>query len=174
MSCPTVYEILKTQCIGNSLPIINENFLSLRDASCDNDTRIMSADLQITNLSTIIDHLSSLIIPGSAKAWCKFSGIKDTNNVASNFFTDRYLFSGFNVASVYKKAAGDYRIQFINDLPSNNYGLIGTSSEKKNSNNDYTWFQPYNLTSNYAEVKIQSSSLTNNTVDPDFVSIVVY
>lgn len=174
MSCPTIYEIQRTQCIGNSLTLINDNFLNLKDAACDNDTKVFNLDAQITNLDTRIDELSSVIVPGSAKAWCKFSGIRDANNTVSSFLTDRYIFSQFNILSVYKKAVGDYRVIFNNTFPNNRYALMGTSAQKLNSStNTFTWFQPYNLTSAYAEIKIQSST-SGTTVDPDFVSLVVY
>ena len=174
MSCPSIYEILRTQCIGNSLTIINDNFFNLKDAACDNDTRVFDLDDQITNLDTKIEQLSSVIVPSSAKAWCKFSGTKDSNNVVSNFLTDRYLFNSFNILSVYKKAVGDYRVIFTNTFANNRYALVGTSTQKLNTSvNKFTWFQPYNLTSAYAEIKIQSST-SGSTVDPDFVSLVIY
>jgi hypothetical protein len=174
MSCPVIYEIQKTQCIGNSLIVINDNFLNLREAACDNDSRIEILDNQIDDLNTKITELSSVIVPGSAKAWCKFSGNRDTNNVVSTFFTDRYIYNSFNILSVYKKAIGDYRIIFTNNFPNNRYAVVGTSTEKINTNtNTFTWFQPYNITSAYAEVRIQSST-TGSTVDPDFVSVVFY
>lgn len=174
MSCPTVYEIQKTQCIGNSLILINDNFLNLREAACDNDTLISSLENDLVDLSTKIDELSSVIIPGSAKAWCKFSGVRDTNNVVSSFLTDRYIYSNLNILSVYKKAVGDYRIIFQNNFPNNRYAVVGTSTEKINSTtNTFTWFQPYNLTSAYAEVRIQSTT-SGSTVDPDFVSVIFY
>ena len=174
MSCPVIYEIQKTQCIGNSLVIINDNFLNLREAACDNDSKIENLNDQIDDLNTKIAELSSVIVPGSAKAWCKFSGTRDTNNIVSNFLTDRYLYSAFNILSVYKKATGDYRIIFANNFPNNRYAVIGTSTEKLNvSTNKFTWFQPYNITSAYAEVRIQSSTV-GSTVDPDFVSVVFY
>jgi len=35
MPCPTITTIQKTECIGNSLPTINNNFQTLRDAICE-------------------------------------------------------------------------------------------------------------------------------------------
>jgi hypothetical protein len=172
MSCPNIDTIQRTQCIGNSLNIINNNFSNLRESTCDNDSRISLLESQNTDLSTRIDELSSVIIPGAAKAWCKFSGIRDSNNVLSNFLTDRFIFKNFNILSVYKKAAGDYRIIFANTFPDNQYAVIGTSTQKLDSLSKFTWLQPYNITASFTEVKVQSS--TGTTIDPDFISVAFY
>jgi hypothetical protein len=174
MSCPTTTNIERTQCIGNSLSIINENFFNLRVAACDNDTNITTLNNDILDLSTRVDTVSSLVVPGVSKAWCKFSGTKDTNNQISEFLTDRLIYSNFNILSVYKKAKGDYRILFETPFVNNKYAVICNSTEKLNTtNNKYTWAQPYNITSAYVEIRVQSSEAAT-TVDPDFVSLVIY
>lgn len=174
MSCPNIIEIQRTQCIGNSLEYINENFTNLKNSICDNDSIIQTVNSDLINLNTTVDELSSTITPGAAKAWCKFSGIRDKDNVISTFLTDRLIYDNFNISSVYRKNTGDYRIYFGNNFASNRYALVGTSSEKLNiGTGKYTWVQPYRLTSAYAEIKVQSS-VANSLVDPDFVSLVFY
>lgn len=174
MSCPNIIEIQRTQCIGNSLEYINENFTNLKNSICDNDSSIQSINNDLVNLNTTVNELSSVFIPGSARAWCKFSGTRDKDNVISTFLTDRLVYDNFNISSVYRKNTGDYRIYFINNFSNNKYSLVGTSSEKLSiSTGKYTWVQPYRLTSTYAEIKIQSST-ANSLVDPDFVSLVFY
>ena len=174
MSCPTITTIEATQCIGNSLDIINENFLNLKDGACDNNDISVSLTNDVLNLSTQIDELSSIIVPGSSKAWCKFSGTRDTANTVTEFLTDRLIYNHFNILTVYKKAVGNYRVTFTTPFENNQYAVICNSTEKINStNNKYTWAQPYNITSAYVEIRVQSSE-SGTTVDPDFVSLVIY
>ena len=50
MSCPTITTIEATQCIGNSLSIINENFSNLRDSACDNNEISLSLSNSIIEI----------------------------------------------------------------------------------------------------------------------------
>ena len=65
-------------------------------------------------------------------------------------------------------------VYFETPMPNNKYAIICNSTEKINSTDSkYTWAQPYNITSAYVEIRVQSSG-TNTKVDPNFVSLVVY
>lgn len=171
MSCPSIITIPDTECIGNSLTTINNNFSALEVAACDNQSFITSLNNSITNLNTLITDLTNITVPGAAKAWVSFDGTKDDKNFSSSFNTNRYIFSGYNVSSVFRKGAGDYRITFTTRFLSRNYVIIGTSRQTQ-VGGQYTWLQPYDYRTAFADIKIVSQS--GNAADPQNVSVVIY
>lgn len=172
MSCPTTVVIQREECIGNSLPKINDNFIFLKDAACDNFSFISDLQQNIQELNTLITSLSAITVPGTAKAWLKFDGTRDETGSPSTFLTNRFIYSSYNIASVLKKANGDYRINFERRFPSPRYVVIGTSQQIQTATGDYTWFQPYTYTSLYTEVRIFSNN--NQGADPRNISLVIF
>ena len=59
---------------------------------------------------------------GSTLAWVNFDG---TGTVGTN----QTLRSGYNVASVYKNAAGDFTISYTTALPTSAYCVTGTTGQ---------------------------------------------
>lgn len=144
MSCPTIVQIDKNQCIGNSLSYINSNFTNLLSGICDNIDRINILDTQITNLDNTVTGLSSIVTPGAAKAWVRFSGTQNSNNVVDNSTVlSRRIYSSYNLdipetvgVSIYTEPdnpsvplPGYYVIYLKPDLMGGetNYLVIGTS-----------------------------------------------
>jgi hypothetical protein len=179
MACFEVRLIDKTECIGNSLTKINKNFEGLQGdpetlgTVCGNDAFIETLRQGIANLNTVILSLSSQTVPGLAKVWGKFNGTRDTTNLVSTSNTDRFIYSRFNISSVYRKALGDYRITFATPFPNSNYTFIGTSSQKASSTGQFTWMQPYTFRTTYVDVRINGSS-TLAAADPEHCSIVIF
>lgn len=181
MSCYQVKVIDKTECIGNSLSKINGNFEGLQGSSetpgtvCGNDALITDLRLDIANLNSDVISLSSQIIPGLAKAWVKFDGTRDSTNIKPipNTNTDRFIYSQYNISSVYRKTIGDYRITFESSFATSNYVLVGTSSQIIGSTGQFTWLQPYTYRTTYVDVRVMgNTALTVN--DPDHCSIVIF
>lgn len=171
MSCPAITTIPSTECIGNSLTTINSNFSALEVAACDNYSYIQNLITSITNLNNSIVSLTNLVVPGAAKAWISFDGTKDDDNLLSTFNTNRYLYSGYNVSSVFRKGVGDYRINFTTRFPTRNYVVIGTSRQTI-TGGQYTWLQPYDYRTAFADVKVATQ--TGSTVDPQNISVVIF
>lgn len=172
MSVPSTTDILPSECIGNSLGTINLNFLNLRDSADDNDSLISTLNNQITTLTNNILSLSSVAIPGAAKAWVKFNGANDIDNSLSPFLTNRYIYSFYNISTVYRKGTGDYRVTFTTPFANTNYAVIGTSSEKIGATL-YGWLQPYAYTTGYVDIRIHTNTIAD-LVDPEHISIVIY
>jgi hypothetical protein len=172
MSCPTITEIKRTECIGNSLFTINDNFTALRDGTCDNDIQIESLGNNIKALNNIVLALSGITIPGSAKAWTKFDSTKDNRGFVNQYNTDRYLYNSYNVNSVYKVEEGYYRITFKTPFLDNSYTVVATCNETLVASN-YVWVQPYEYAAEYVDIRIHTAtSLT--PANPSHVSLVVY
>lgn len=174
--CPiesTIQSIPREECIGNSLTRINSNFTDLKNQTCANFSRLNEIDSSILTLQTLFNTLSGITVPGTAKAWLKFDGTRDTTGAVTAFLTDRFIYSSYNVGSVFKKKIGDYRIYFQTPFPSRDYIVTGTSSETQASGGEYTWLQPYTYTTTYVDVRVHGNSVTD-TVDPQHVSIVIY
>lgn len=168
--CPIstkITEIPREECIGNSLSRINDNFFNLRDQSCTNYTRIGDIDGSILQLQSLYAALSAATLPGAAKAWLKFDGTKDSDGNVTELFTDRYIYSSYNISSAYKKGIGDYRIFFGTPFSSNRYAVIGTSSETLDSKNNYTWLQPYTYAPDFLDVRIHSGEKNNSKINVD-------
>ncbi len=172
MSCPNITAIQRFECIGNSLPKINDNFIALKDGACDNYSFIGNLQQSIQDLNSLIVNLSAITVPGAAKAWVKFDGTRDVNNIVTNLRTNRFIYSSYNITSVLKKADGDYRVTFTNRLPGPTYAVIGTSQQKTTTTGNYTWFQPYAYTSLYTDVRVFSN--LNEGADPQHVSLVIF
>jgi hypothetical protein len=174
--CPfTVQNIDKTECIGNSLAKINNNFSELKTDACQNFSTIETLQANIQNLDSRIIALSGITVPGVAKAWVKFDGTRDTSNppIVSTLNTNRFIYSSYNIVTAYRKSAGDYRITFTTPMPNNRYILLGTSSQKQASTGLFTWLQPYRYTTTYADVRVTSINAAS-VVDAEHISIVVY
>jgi hypothetical protein len=140
MSCPQVpiQTILGSECIGDSLPKIVDNFENLGNAACDLYTKVNSLSTDALKLSVVdsptIDLsynsstgvLSANVIGSSlttsissslsaspmvAKAWVNFNGTTSPGTIRSQF----------NVSSVTKNGTGDYTINFATALADANY-----------------------------------------------------
>lgn len=186
MSCPAVTTIKNTECIGNSLVTINDNFTALKDAACDNYSTITTLNANILALNTRITSLSSQV-PGIARAWVKFDGTRDSSGAPSTAGTNRFLYSSYNVISVLKDntkyTRGQYEIRvkagvFLNK----NIAILGTSSESIGTGGGYTWVQPteidvsnVNPATRESVIKISVHSPTiTDVADPVHVSVVMF
>lgn len=180
MSCPSIITIPKEQCIGNSLFIINDNFEKLEEGICDNITRINNLESIEAELSNDVVSLSSIVVPGVAKAWVKFDGtLTEANQTGPG---SRKIYSQYNIDQVqtYQNPnnpnvalPGFYRIDFGDDLifEDTNYAVLGTSSETI-IGGKYTWVQPVEYTETYVVVKVTNTDGLG--VDAKHVSIVIF
>ena len=171
MACTfTVKTIESTECIGNSLEKINDNFESLKGNACQNYNKIESLESSLTALDTKITNLSAITVPGVAKAWLKFDGTRDTNGVVNPNATHRFIYSSYNIDKVQVVRAGNYKIFFKRSFPTPNYIAVGTSSQT--SGEERTWLQPYDYRTTFLEVKI--ANVNNILVAAKHISIVIY
>jgi hypothetical protein len=181
MSCLSAIKIIQPeQCIGNSLSIINENFAELKDTACENLDRIVSLEQIETQLSNDVISLSSIVVPGVAKAWVKFDGtLTEANQTGPGF---RKIYSKYNIDGVqtYQNPnnpnvalPGFYRVDFGEDLnfENTNYAVLGTSSETI-VNSKYTWLQPVEYTESYVVVKVTNTDGLG--VDAKHVSVIIF
>jgi hypothetical protein len=174
MACNfTVQTIDKTECIGNSLSKINDNFRDLKNYACQNFNTIDSLNARIANLDDRIVALSGITVPGTAKAWVKFDGTRDTTNTNSTFNTNRFVYSSFNIATAYRKSQGDYRITFSTPFRASNYLVLGTSSQKQASTGLFTWLQPYRYSTTFVDVRVTSINAAS-VIDAEHISLIIY
>ena len=176
MACPiktAIQTIPREECLGNSLPRINNNFSNLKTQSCENYNRLEDIDANILNLQTLYSNLSSVVMPGISKAWVKFDGARDTAGQTTAFLTDRFIYSSYNISTVYKKGTGDYRIFFQTPVTSSTYVAVGTSSEALSPLSQYTWLQPYTYTTAYMDARIHGNTLTDR-VDARHISVLFF
>ena len=174
MSCPTVSVIQSNECIGNSLAGINDNFASLSDGICNNINRIVDIEDDITNLTTRLNTLSSLVTPGAAKAWVVFDATKEANTGTVNPLGNRLIRNSYNVSSVlkYSTTLGLFEVTFTTPFTNNNYGVIATCSEKAAGSGNFVWAQPSLRDTNFIQLYIRSIG-TSDIADPEFVSVIV-
>jgi hypothetical protein len=176
MSCTLNVSLIDiNQYIGNSLTIINENFLNFKNFLCDDQgdglsRRMDNLELSASQININLDTVADAVNTGGARAWVRFQGTKDTNNENSELFTDRRIVGNafFNVRSVYRKAIGEYRIYYSAPMTDTNYIVVGTNSEKINNSNQYGWVMTQVLGTDFADIKI------SNSVDPDYISVVMF
>lgn len=170
MACLNITTIPREQCIGNSLSIINENFVKLENGVCINESRIDVLDQQSTSLSNKINNLIDITTPGSAKAWCVFKG-SDINQPVQ-------IFNEYNISTVERSITpsgptpGIFRVLFKNELNTENYIVLGTSSITTNLP---TFVQvTLNEEPTTEGFYINTININNNLVNPDRVSIAVF
>ncbi len=172
MACTfTVKTIEPTECIGNSLEKINDNFASLKNNACENFNNIETLESRITILDTQITDLSAITVPGVLKAWIKFDGTRDTSGVINSNLTNRFIYSAFNIGRVQTVGVGDYRIFFNTPFPTSNYVAVGTSS-LATSEGKRTWLQPYDYRTVFLGVKV--ASVDGSPVAANHISVVFY
>jgi hypothetical protein len=182
--CPltnAIPNILRTETVGYGYITINDNFKNIKDTVCTNFNTINNLTTNIQIMKDQIDTLQALATPGVSKAWVSFDGSRDKTGTASTFATERYIYSSYNINSVYKKtttdtptlSAGDYEVRFTSGLFSDsNYVVLGTSSEKKDSK--YGWLQPYSVTNESVSVRVHSTTWPGDQMEPSRVSIIIY
>ena len=172
MACTfTVKTIESTECIGNSLEKINDNFESLKGNACQNYNKIESLESSLTALDTQITDLSAITVPGVLKAWIKFDGTRDTSGITSTNLTNRFIYSAFNIGRVQTIDTGDYRIFFNTPFPTSNYVAVGTSSLAFSAGNR-TWLQPYDYRTAFLGVRV--ASINGPAVAAKHISVVFY
>lgn len=171
MSCPSISTIPNTEYIGNSLLSINNNFQSLKDGICDNQSQITNLQTALQSLDTVLTQLSSYTFQGIAKLWVKFSGIRDIDNVSSFLVPDRYIFNSLGISSVYRKSIGDYRIYFSVPLTTEHYNFSVSNKETLFSSN-YYYAQVYNTQKEYLDVRVRSSD--GSLTDSEVISLILF
>jgi hypothetical protein len=173
MSCPNVSIIQSNECIGNSLAGINDNFASLSEGICDNINEITRIESDITNLTTQLNALSSLVTPGAAKAWVVFDATRNTANTVTTL-GNRLIRNSYNVSSVlkYSTTPGLFEITFTTPFINTNYGVIATCSEKAAGSGNFVWAQPSLRDTNFVQLYIRSIN-ASDIADPGYVSIIV-
>lgn len=172
MACEfTVKTIEPTECIGNSLEKINTNFRDLKVYACQNYDRLETIDSRIVTLDTQITNLSAITVPGVTKAWLKFDGTRDTSGVVNSNLTNRFIYSAFNIGRVQTIGVGDYRIFFNTPFPASNYVAVGTSSLVI-GNGTCTWLQPYDYRTAFLGVKVANAN--GVLVAANHISVVFY
>lgn len=171
MSCPSTAHISNFEYIGNSLLTINNNFESLKNGVCDNQSQITALKESLQALDISITSLSALSIRSVAKFWVKFSGTLDIENTFSEFNSDRYLYNALNVSSVLRRSKGNYRVIFSYPAPSTQYNFSVSNKETIISSKHYH-AQVYNTEKEHIDIKVQS--LDGSLIDPEFVSLLVF
>jgi len=169
MSCLNIFAIPREQCLGNSRSLINDNFVELQNAICDNRDRISELEEESSTRLQQIEEITEIAIPGSAKAWVSFKG-----NDQSRFPLE---YGSYNVDAVQRRflnnrvQPGIFQIDFLpNVFTSSNYVAVGTSTY---SNNQPTWVL-VSPTPTPTFITISVVGLGGTPIDPDRVSLVFF
>jgi hypothetical protein len=182
ITTPDITIIRKTECIGNSLPALNNNFLNLQNALCQVDTNLNSTNITLTQVQNIATSFSGQQL---AKAWVNFSGRRreDSENplTGRTDFTNanRFRRSSYNIANIVRNDIGDYTAFYISPLPENTI-VTGFVSMAPTSTTVYNFTDYCVVTFNPAEspdgtkVRIKTVNLQGFARDPEFISLVVY
>lgn len=171
MSCSSITAISNTEYIGNSLSTINNNFITLKNDICDNQSQILLLQSSLQALDTILTNLSSQSSNGVITHWVKFSGLMDSSFTLSFANPDRHLFNSSGISSVYRKSIGDYRIFFSQTQTSTNYNFSVSNKETLFSSK-YYWAQVYHIEKNYVDVKVRASD--GSFADSEFISLIIF
>lgn len=172
---PNITVIPATECIGNSLVSINTNYDNIKNSFTDFNTDLGVLNSQITNLTTIVNSISSAQL---AKAWVNFRPTRNVNGQTSLTNTSRQLINSYNVSSVTREGAGVYTINF--PVPYvNTPVVVGITSPDPNSTlntnmgvvnlDRVSAFPAGNLS-----CKIVVRDLLGNNIDPSWVTVTFF
>lgn len=101
----------------------------------------------------------------AARAWANFDGTQ------TGTFAPR---DGFNVSSITRNGAGDYTVNFTNNMANTNYAFLGTaSSDSADSINSFV-FQKGNVAPTVGGRRFTVANASGTHVDMPYVSIVVF
>lgn len=182
ITTPEVTIIRKTECIGNSLPTLNNNFLNLQNSLCEADNNLNITNLQVTQLQNVASNFKNQQF---ATAWVNFSGRKreDPENplTGRTDFTNanRFIRSSFNIDSITRNDIGDYTIFFARSLNENNiitgFVSMAPTSSTVLSYTDYciVTISPLEAPS-ATRARIKTVNLQGIAKDPEFISLVVF
>jgi hypothetical protein len=59
-------------------------------------------------------------------AWVNFNGTLDENSGSLTVGENVLIRASYNVSSIYYNGTGDYTVNFANEMPDENYSLVGT------------------------------------------------
>lgn len=109
--CNFITNIKETDCIGQSLNTINNNFINTRNFICLFDNQLSNTKQQIDNISSTVLSISSQQL---TKAWVLFNGHIDSNGLLDGDLTPttpkRLILNQYNIIDVIKNGIGDYTI----------------------------------------------------------------
>jgi len=167
-NAPEVTTILKTECIGNSLATINNNFDNLRNSICTIDNFVAAENTRLDKLDTSLGGIST---PQLAKAFVIFDATKDINGTteASPTVTQRYPINKYNVSNVLRNGVGDYTVSFVTSaFTDNTYLMVGTTRRP--------CYVTYHSTALPSTGSIQINVVTPGNVptDTNLVSLIFY
>ena len=152
---PSITTIPDTQCIGDSLGTINNNFSNLNVGINNNTTSITSLSSQYSNTS-----------PGVAKAWVNFNGT-GSGTITPN--------STYNVSSVTRNANGNYNIYFTTPFATTSYCALVSMSFSDTTNVADGIPTIVGQFTNYVRVSCPVATTGQNpsTTQPAIVNVVV-
>lgn len=160
------------ECIGLSLATINANVNDLQNELCLNSDELSVIQNNFNTLNSNLVALSALA-PGIAKVQVAFDGTRDSNGNYTKI-GNRYIYSGFGIASVSSNKTGTYSLSFTTAFPNISYALIGTSMEVTSGSN-YTWLQPTTYATTSAVINIHSyNNNTTTLADAGYISVLIY
>jgi len=180
---PEITTILKTECIGNSLPTINNNFTNLQTGICGVDNNLNLTDITLTNIKQFTDTITTSQL---AKAWVQFSGRRRETQPGDTFigrqdFTNanRFIRNKFNVVNILRNAVGDYTVVFENSFGTDyafssfvSMAPINAQSPNLDQHCVIAYYPITPITQNSARFVVVN--LQGASVDPEYISLIFY
>ena len=182
--CNSVQNIAASECIGDSLVKINNNFANLNTDACALLTLINQLSASLSNFNNKIDSTH----PSVAKAWVTFDGTKNVSGSTSLTNTSRYILSSYNISSVARLGRGRYRVNFANTYTAPGYVVVASCQETYTIGNIssltrgyYVFTRPLNYTNTSVDIRCGTETTNpndefqaNNNTDVEVVSVVIF
>lgn len=130
-NAPDITTILKTECIGNSLATINNNFQNLRQAICTIDNFLAAASVKLNVVSGTVNNITSQPLP---QAFVSFDGTRDVDGTYETPLTltnsERFLNNSYNIDNVKRDSVGQYTVSFpTTAFATNKYVINGNARD---------------------------------------------
>jgi hypothetical protein len=171
-NAPEVTTILRTECIGNSLATINNNFANLKHAICTIDNFVAAANVRINLLDSLLTDITPQRL---AKAFISFNGTKNTAGEDNLTDSQRQIIQSYNVNNVVRYGAGKYVISFEpNTFLDAKYIMNGTTRFPNIVTYSNSGPGPTDPPTTLSYVTILVMDNDRNLVDTDLISLTFF
>lgn len=173
---PTITTIQKTECIGNSLITLTNNFDNIRNAFSDFNQDLTVLNNTLNSVTTLVNTLSSAQL---AKAWVKFAPRRNTADQQNFSTSNRLIYSSYNVTSVYRESQGVYTVNLAFQL-SEHFVVSGFTSPNPSVNFSGLDSGVINLQHPDAfpvvgqSCRIRVNDLRGNLIDPTLIMLTFF
>lgn len=165
-----IQEIEISECIGLSLPKINNNFSLLENGACENFDYLDTMYSTYKNTNDEIQALSSVLL-GVSRVSLFYYITGDNQEVINS----GYFYKGFS-----NDSTGVFTLSFLNNFSDTNYLVVGTAATGTRTESPTALivtpitFTNQKVTINIGRLNNTTVNSTTTLMNPDYLTVSIY